>query len=92
MSQKLWEAKLSVKKKSNLFKFENFLNKKFRYKGSKNYKKLLNWSIKNLDLFWISIWDYTNVKGKKIDKFKFGLTHSTGLRNPTLYEFYGRLE
>ena len=27
--------------------------------------------------------------GKKINKFKFGLIHSTGLRNPTLYEFYG---
>ncbi len=26
---------------------------------------------------------------KIINKFKFGLTHSTGLRNPTLYEFYG---
>ena len=26
---------------------------------------------------------------KKIDKFKLALTHSTGLRNPTLYEFYG---
>ena len=25
----------------------------------------------------------------KIDKFKFGATHSTGLRNPTLYELYG---
>ena len=24
-----------------------------------------------------------------IDKFKFGATHSTGLRNPTLYELYG---
>mgnify|MGYP003952138067 CR=1 FL=1 len=24
-----------------------------------------------------------------IDKFKFGLTHSTGLRNPSLYELYG---
>ena len=24
-----------------------------------------------------------------LDKFKFGLTHSTGLRNPSLYELYG---
>ncbi len=71
MSQKLWEANLSVKKKSNLYKFEKFLSKKFSYKVSKNYKKLFNWSIKNLHLFWSSIWDYTNVKGKKIDKFIF---------------------
>lgn len=26
---------------------------------------------------------------KIINRLKFGLTHSTGLRNPTLYEFYG---
>ena len=26
---------------------------------------------------------------KIIDRFKFGITHSTGLRNPTLYELYG---
>ena len=26
---------------------------------------------------------------KNINKFKFGATHSTGLRNPTLYELYG---
>lgn len=26
---------------------------------------------------------------KFIDKFEYGLTHSTGLRNPTLYELYG---
>ena len=71
MSRKLWEAHLSTKNKSNLFKFEKFLSKKYKYKASKNYKKLFNWSVKNLDLFWSSIWDYTNVKGKKVEKFKF---------------------
>ncbi|SVE05210.1 uncharacterized protein METZ01_LOCUS458064, partial [marine metagenome] len=71
MSQKLWQANLSTKDKSNLYKFEKFLLKKFNYKATKNYKKLFNWSIKNLDLFWSSIWDYTKVKGKKVEKFKF---------------------
>ena len=71
MSQKLWEAHLSIKNKSNLFKFEKFLSKNFNFKVSKNYNKLFNWSIKNPNLFWSSIWDYANVKGKKIDKFKF---------------------
>jgi len=70
MAQKLWEANFSVKNKSNLFKFEKFLSKKFNYKITKNYKKLFNWSIKNLDLFWSSIWDYSNIKGKKVEKFK----------------------
>ena len=71
MNKKLWEASLSIKKKSNLFKFEKFISKKFNYKSNQNYKKLFNWSINNLDLFWSSIWDYTNVKGKKVDKFKY---------------------
>ena len=71
MPQKLWEANYSIKNKSNLFKFEKYLSKKFSYKTSKNYKKLFNWSIKNLDLFWSSIWDYANVKGNKIEKFNY---------------------
>ena len=71
MPQKLWEANLKVKNRSNLLKFEKFLSKKFNYKVSKNYKKLFNWSIKNLNFFWSSVWDYTNVKGKKNEKFKF---------------------
>ena len=71
MNKKLWEASLSIKKKSNLFKFEKFISKKFNYKTNKNYNKLFNWSINNLSLFWSSIWDYTNVKGKKVEKFKY---------------------
>ncbi len=71
MNKKLWEASLSIKKKSNLLKFEKFISKKFNYKIKKNYKKLFNWSINNTDLFWSSVWDYTNVKGKKVNKFKY---------------------
>tara|TARA_B100001175_G_scaffold233398_1_gene199840 strand:+ start:25 stop:1980 length:1956 start_codon:yes stop_codon:yes gene_type:complete len=71
MNKKLWEASLSIKKKSNLFKFEKFVSRKFNYKTNKNYNKLFKWSINNLDLFWSSIWDFTGVKGKKIDKFKY---------------------
>ena len=71
MNKKLWEASLSIKKKSNLYKFEKFISKKFNYKSNKSYKKLFNWSINNLYLFWSSIWDYTKVKGNKVDKFKY---------------------
>jgi|TARA_Y100000031_G_scaffold50527_1_gene57912 acetoacetyl-CoA synthetase len=70
MSQKLWEAHSSIKNKSNLFKFEKFISKKFNYRVSKNYNKLFNWSINNPNLFWSSLWDYANIKGKKVDKFK----------------------
>ena len=70
MPQKLWEANLSAKNKSNLYKFEKFISKKFNYRSNKKYKKLFDWSINNLYLFWSSIWDYTNVKGQKVEKFK----------------------
>ena len=71
MSQKLWEASFDKKKNSNLFEFEKFLAKKYNYKPEKNYKKLFTWTIKNPKLFWSSVWEYSNIKGIKIDKFHF---------------------
>ena len=71
MPQKLWEADSKTKTKSNLFEFEKFLSTKFYYKSYKNYKKLFNWTIKNPKLFWSSIWEFSNVKGIKNDKFHF---------------------
>ena len=37
MNKKLWEASDSVKNKSNLFKYENFLSENYNYKISKKY-------------------------------------------------------
>ncbi len=71
MPQKLWEASAKIKSKSNLFEFEKFLSKKFNYKPKKNYKKLFDWTIKNPKLFWSSIWEFSNIKGTKNDKFHF---------------------
>ena len=71
MPQKLWEADSLTKSKSNLFEFEKFLANKFNYKPEKNYKKLFNWTIKNPKLFWSSIWEFSNIKGIKNDKFYF---------------------
>ncbi len=71
MPQKLWEANSQTKSKSNLFEFEKFLAKKFNYVPKKNYKKLYNWTIENPKLFWSSIWEFSNIKGIKNDKFHF---------------------
>ena len=71
MPHKLWEANSQTKSKSNLFEFEKFLAKKFNYKPKKNYKKLYNWTIENPKLFWSSIWEFSNIKGIKNDKFHF---------------------
>ncbi len=65
MSKKLWEPSLIVKKNSNLFAFENYISKKLKIKFNRNYKKLLNWSIKNSPEFWSRFWDFSKIKGIK---------------------------
>ena len=74
MTKKLWEAKLSTILNSNLYRYEQYISKKFDIKFNKKYKKILNWSIENSEEFWSSIWDFCKVKGikskKKINKSK----------------------
>ncbi len=68
MSKKLWQPSLIVKKNSNLFAFENYISKKLKIKFNRNYKKLLNWSIKNSPEFWSRFWDFSKIKGIKGNK------------------------
>ena len=65
MNKKLWEPSKKIKKNSNLFKFEKFLSNRYKKKFDVNFEKIHNWSIKNPQNFWDSIWDYSKVKGKK---------------------------
>ena len=68
MSKKLWQPSLIVKKNSNLFAFENYISNKLKIKFNGNYKKLLNWSIKNSPEFWSRFWDFSKIKGTKSKK------------------------
>ena len=68
MSKKLWQPSLIVKKNSNLFAFENYISKKLKIKFNRNYKKLLNWSIKNSPEFWSRFWDFSKIKELKVIK------------------------
>ena len=68
MSKKLWQPSLIVKKNSNLFAFENYISKKLKLKFNRNYKKLLNWSIKSSPEFWSRFWDFSKIKGIKSNK------------------------
>ncbi|WP_435091213.1 acetoacetate--CoA ligase [Candidatus Pelagibacter bacterium nBUS_30] len=65
MNKKLWEPSKNIKKSSNLFKFEKFISNRFKKKFNTSFEKIHNWSIKNPQNFWDSIWDYSNVKGIK---------------------------
>ena len=67
MNKKLWQLSDSLKKKSNLFKFENFISNKFNKKFNKDYKKIHNWSVNNPGEFWSSLWDFSKIKGNKSD-------------------------
>ena len=55
---KLWSASKKQRLNSNLYKYERFLNLKYKIKFSLNYNRILNWSIKNPGNFWDSIWDH----------------------------------
>ena len=70
MLKKLWEPSKALIKNSNLFKYEKFVSKSYKYDFSGKYKKLLNWSVKNPKDFWNSIWNYFEIIGAKTDKFK----------------------
>ena len=63
--KKLWSASKKQILNSNLYKYERFLNLKYKIKFGLNYNKILNWSIKNPGNFWDSIWDFCKVKGSK---------------------------
>ncbi|MDC3005282.1 acetoacetate--CoA ligase [Candidatus Pelagibacter sp.] len=70
MPKKLWEPSRELIKNSNLFKYEEFVSKNYKYNFSGKYKKLLNWSVKNPKDFWNSIWNYFEIIGAKTNKFK----------------------
>ena len=65
MGKKLWQPSLIEKKNSNLFDFENYISKKVNKKFNRNYKNILNWSIKNSPEFWSRFWDFSKIKGTK---------------------------
>jgi acetoacetyl-CoA synthetase len=65
MSKKLWEAPLNEKKNSLLYEYEQFISKKYNKKFYHKYINILNWSIKNSENFWDSIWEFSKVKGFK---------------------------
>ncbi len=70
MPKKLWEPSKELIKNSNLFAYEKFISKYYKYNFSRNYKKLLKWSVKNPKDFWNSVWKYFEIIGIKTNKFK----------------------
>ena len=70
MAKVLWQIDEKDKKNSNLKKYELFLNKSYNTNFKENFSKLLDWSIKNPEYFWSTIWKFCDVKGIKKENFK----------------------
>jgi acetoacetyl-CoA synthetase len=68
MTKKLWEASLHQKRNSLLYKYEQFISKKFNKNFKNDYENILEWSIKYTDKFWSSIWDFSRINGIKNKK------------------------
>ena len=64
MKNILWKCSDKKLKDSHLFKFENFLKKKYGINYNRNYEKLWKWSIRNPGEFWKSTWEFSDIKGQ----------------------------
>jgi len=64
MKSELWRLDKKKFTKTNIFLYLNFLKKSFNIDSKYNFNKLWKWSVKNPDVFWKSIWHFTNVKGE----------------------------
>ena len=65
MSRLLWKLREGKLNKTNLFLYSNFIKKNFKIDTNNDFSKLWKWSVENTTDFWKSIWDFTEVKGKK---------------------------
>ena len=64
MNNYLWKFKKEKLNKTNLYLYSKFIEKNFEVKIDNDFNKLLDWSIKNTENFWKSIWNFTKIKGK----------------------------
>jgi len=64
MTKRLWEPSQDRIENTNMYKFMNFINKKFIKKFTE-YSHLYQWSIENIPEFWASMWEFTGIKASK---------------------------
>ena len=61
----LWKASNTIIESSNIFKFSKKVENKFNVNFKKNFNSLWNWSLKNNEIFWSELWDFSDIKGEK---------------------------
>ena len=60
MAELLWEPTEEQIKKTNLFRFMNFINETYNQKFNE-YKPLYEWSVENIPEFWAAFWKFADV-------------------------------
>lgn len=68
MTDLLWSPSEDKIKKSELFKFCEFLEHNKIVQVNQNYQKLWQWSVQYPEKFWSTCWDLLNIKGEKGSK------------------------
>ncbi len=71
MNNYLWKISGGKLNRTNLSLYSNFIEKNYKISFGNNFNHLWQWSIKNTELFWKSIWDFTKVKGNLGDKLLY---------------------
>ncbi len=61
MARMLWEPSEQRIKSTNMFRFINFVNKKYGLSITE-YEALYKWSIENIPDFWASVWRFADIK------------------------------
>ena len=64
MDKLLWRPSEERIKDSNMFRFMNVVNEKYD-RDINEYSALYDWSIKNIEEFWASMWEFADIKASK---------------------------
>ncbi|NIU58305.1 MAG: hypothetical protein GWN67_18530 [Phycisphaerae bacterium] len=60
MAELLWKPSEEQIKKTNMYRFMNFINERFG-KDFQEYAPLHQWSIDNISDFWAAFWEFAEV-------------------------------
>ena len=64
MSKMLWKPSEQRIKNSHMYRFMNFVNKKYG-KNFTEYAPLYEWSVQSISDFWAAMWEYAEIKASK---------------------------
>ena len=63
MKSYIWKLGNEKLKNTNLYFYSNFIREKYKIEVGTDFNKIWDWSIKNPEDFWKSIWEFTQING-----------------------------